>query len=694
MRLTVLALAAALTAPGAHAQPTPSPAPTPTRRPIAIDDVLRVRSVSDPRISPDGAWVAYVVAAYDLERDERTSDIWMTRWDGTRQVRLTASPEDDTSPRWSPDGRSIAFLSARGEDDDGEEAETQVWLLDTSGGEAAQLTRMEGGVEDFAWSPDSRRLVLVAKDPDPEKAEREKAGAKKKSPKPIVVDRYQFKEDYVGYLDSRRSHLVLFDLATRKAEPLTAGAFDDALPAFSPDGSRIAFASKRGGDADRHWNWDLFVVDAKAGAAPRVLTSFPGSDGGPEWNSAPAWSPDGRWVAYLRAGGASIIDAMYGGPELAVVSAEGGEPRRLTAALDRHVRAPHWAPDGRTLLFLLEDERRVAVARVATEGGDVQRLTSGPQVAEGFDVARDGRVAAVVSRSSAPGEVFAVETGGALRPLSRQNEALLAEVDLGPVEEMDFTGRDDTRIGAMVTKPRDFAVGSRYPTLVWIHGGPVGQDQHELDRNALWAQVFAARGFVVVRPNYRGSSGRGFAFSKAIAGAWGQLEVRDVLAAVDGLVARGIADPQRLVIGGWSYGGITTNYTIASDPRFRAAVSIAGSANMLGLYGVDQYIQQFDNELGPPWKPENQRRYLEVSYPFLHADRIVTPTLFLCGEKDWNVPAVASEQMFQALKSLGRDTRLVIYPGAHHLIDAPSYRKDLLERVVDWYERHLPSTPR
>ena len=385
---------------------------------------------------------------------------------------------------------------------------------------------------------------------------------------------------------------------------------------------------------------------------------------------------------------------MYGGPELAVVSAEGGEPRRLTAALDRHVRAPHWAPDGRSLLFLVEDERRVAVARVKAEGGDVERLTTGPQVVEGLDVGREGRVAAVVSRSSAPGEVFALEAGGALRPLSRQNEALLAELDLGPVEEMDFGSRDGTRIGAMVTKPRDFAAGRRYPTLVWIHGGPVGQEQHDLDRNALWAHAFAARGFVVVRPNYRGSSGRGFAFSKAIAGAWGRLEVQDVLAAVDGLVARGIADPQRLVIGGWSYGGITTNYTIASDTRFRAAVSIAGSANALGTYGVDQYIYQYDNELGPPWKAESQSRYIEVSYPFFHADRIVTPTLFLCGEKDWNVPVIASEQMFQALKSLGRDTRLVIYPGAHHLIDAPSYRKDVLERVVDWYEKHLPPAPK
>jgi dipeptidyl aminopeptidase/acylaminoacyl peptidase len=191
----------------------------------------------------------------------------------------------------------------------------------------------------------------------------------------------------------------------------------------------------------------------------------------------------------------------------------------------------------------------------------------------------------------------------------------------------------------------------------------------------------------VLSPNYRGSSGRGFAFSKAISADWGHLEVEDVLGAVDGLIAQGLADPDRLVVGGWSYGGMMTDYVIASDTRFKAAVSIAGVANMLASYGTDEYVQWYEQELGLPWKGIDA--YLKVSYPFYHADRIQTPTLFLCGEKDWNVPLVNSEQMYQALRSQGKDARLVIYPGAHHGIDAPRYRRDILERMQAWYAAQL-----
>jgi dipeptidyl aminopeptidase/acylaminoacyl peptidase len=306
-----------------------------------------------------------------------------------------------------------------------------------------------------------------------------------------------------------------------------------------------------------------------------------------------------------------------------------------------------------------------------------------------LDVGRDGRIAMVVGRAQSPHEAVAFESG-ALRPLSRHNEAWLAGRELGSVVEADFESQDGTRVGALVVRPPDFVPGRRFPTIAWIHGGPVMQDQHDLeggDSDSFIAQFLAGRGYVVVRPNYRGSSGRGFAFSKAIAADWGRLEVQDVLAAVDGLVAQGIADPARLAIGGWSYGAMTTNYTIASDPRFKAAVSIAGISNALASYGVDEYIHQYDNELGPPWKSFDT--YVKISYPFLHADRITTPTLFMCGQEDWNVPLVNSEQMYQALKSLGRDTRLVVYPGAHHLIDAPSYQKDVLERIAEWYDKRL-----
>jgi dipeptidyl aminopeptidase/acylaminoacyl peptidase len=257
------------------------------------------------------------------------------------------------------------------------------------------------------------------------------------------------------------------------------------------------------------------------------------------------------------------------------------------------------------------------------------------------------------------------------------------------VEEIAFKSRDGTAIHGFVLKPADFRPGRRYPTLLRIHGGPVWQYFHDF-ANLDW-QVFAARGYLVVGVNPRGSSGRGEKFSTAIFAAWGEKDGDDVLAAVDHLVARGIADPERLGIGGWSYGGILTNQVIARDRRFKAATSGAGQGNALLGYGTDMYTLEYELELGKPWA--NLDAWKRVSQPFLQADRIVTPTLFLCGQEDWNVPLINSEQMYQALKSLGRKTELVIYPGEAHGINRPSFVLDRMERYLAWYDEHLGAAP-
>jgi len=655
----------------------PSSAQSPARRPIRLEDLARLKGVSEPEISPEGDWLAYTVETTDLGEDKKTSDIWMTRWNGGETIQLTTSKESESKPRWSPDGRYLAFLAARG----GEDEVSQVFLLNRSGGEAVKLTDLPGGVSDFAWAPDGKRLALVASDPDPDAVSAKKDSSEKKPPKPIVIDRYQFKQDGSGHLTSRQKHLYLFDLVSKKAEQLTAGAFSDRLPSWSPDGNRIAFASKRGPDPDRHSNWDVFVIESRAGATERPITTFAGADGSPSWGSPPAWSPDGRLIAYLR--GSDPKWSEYEGSALAVVAASGGEERLLAPDLDRHVGKPAWSADGREILFLLEDDRSVYLARTSSAGGAAERLTPRGRVVQDFSLGREGRVVVTLGSGHQPYEIGAVE-GANLRPLTTHNAELMAELELGAVEEMSCKSKDGTTIQAMVVKPPDFRPGSRYPTLLHIHGGPVGQDQNELDFSA---QFYAAQGYVVVMPNYRGSSGRGLDFSKVIHADWGNLEVQDVLAAVDHLVAQGIADPDRLGIGGWSYGGMTTNYTIARDTRFKAAVSGAGISNMLTGYGTDQYIRQYENELGLPWKSLDA--YLKVSYPFFHADRIVTPTLFLCGEKDFNVPLINSEQMYQALKSLGRDTQLVIYPGEYHGLKRPSFLRDRLERNLAWYDKYL-----
>jgi dipeptidyl aminopeptidase/acylaminoacyl peptidase len=651
---------------------------TPTSRKLTVEDIYRLREVSDPQISPDGAWVAYTVSMPDTVEDQNDSDIWMASWDGLRNVRLTTSKASEHAPRWSPDGRYLTFLSSR---DDAREVD-QVWLLDRTGGEADRLTDLPGGVSDYDWSPDSKRLALIVSDPDPDSAASSPDTTLRTTPRPIVLNRFQFKEDETEYLDSRRDHLYLFDVANRKAEILTPGDYNELWPSWSPDSRSIAFISKRRPEFDRTNNWDLYVVEARAGASPRQLTTFEGPDMDPQWGGrAPSWSPDGKQLAYVQGGPLKLI--YYAGQKVAVVPAAGGPARVLTPTLDRNGLSPAWSADGASILFLLEDDRVTHVARVPSEGGKIEQLTQGRGLVSDLSVGPGGKVAVLASTPTLPAEVFAV-AGGGLRRLSRQNDAWLDRVRLAPVEEISFKSRDGTPIHGFLVRPIDYRAGTRVPAVLKIHGGPVYQFSNEFDLE--W-QLLAAEGFAVVAANPRGSSGRGEKFSAAIWADWGNRDGQDVLAAVDYAVAAGVADPGRLGVGGWSYGAILTNQVIARDRRFKAAISGAGQSNALAGYGTDQYVREYEAELGSPWA--NPEAYARVSFPFLHADRIVTPTLFLCGENDFNVPLLNSEQMYQALRSLGRETELVIYPGEYHEIRKPSYRRDRQKRYLDWYDRYL-----
>jgi dipeptidyl aminopeptidase/acylaminoacyl peptidase len=671
MRLYPIALAAVLFATAAPSAPAPS-----AKRPISLDDLTRIRSVGDPRRSPDGRWVAYTVGTVDAEKDKRNIDLWMVSWDGTQPIQLTFSPDGESAPRWSPDGRYLAFLASRGTEDE-KKMGAQIWLLDRAGGEAQKLTEIKGGVGEYAWSPDGKRLAIVAGDVDPSAEPEKMEGWKRKAAPPIVIDLYHFKQDREGYLKRLYSHLLLFDVASRKSETLTVGPYNDESPAWSPDGTRIAFISKRGPDPDRTENTDIFVIEAKAGAEPRPLTTFEGPDSGP-----PAWSPDGRWIAYLQ--GDEPRFTAYDLHKLVIVPAAGGAPKILTAGLDRGVSGPIiWSADGKNLSFLVADDRVVYIGRTTTEGSPVERLTTGRRTISSLSPGPDGALALLTGMATDPAEVYALENGQ-LRPLSRQNEAWLGELELAKTEDFSSKSKDGTVVNGLMVKPALFTPGKRYPTLLYIHGGPNGQDQHSFSFDR---EFLAANGYVVLAVNYRGSSGRGSAYQKAIYADWGNKEVMDLLGAVDEAVALGVADPDRLGIGGWSYGGILTDYTIATDQRFKAAISGAGSALQLSMYGSDQYFIQYELEIGPPWKARD--KWLKISYPFFQADRIKTPTLFMGGEKDFNVPIIGGEQMYQALKSLGVETQLVIYPGQFHGLSLPSYQRDRLERYLAWFDKHL-----
>ncbi len=638
---------------------------------FAPEDLDRLAEVSEPQFSPDGRYLVYTLATANVAADRQQSDLWRVRYDGGERVPLTQTAENDEShPRYAPDGSGIAFLSDGGDED----ATVQVWWLPAAGGEARRLTALPGAVEDFAWSPDGRRLAVIAWD-----AERPAGEPKPKNPPPIVTTRFRFKEDVSGYLDARHRHLYLLDVGSGAARQLTSGDHDEQLPAWSPDGRSIAYVTKRGADPDRTLNYDLYLIEARAGASERQLTRFAGADLDPYWESYPAWSPDGRYIAYLRGGEDRWI--YYAPWQLAVVDVARGT-ERLLAPIDRCFTRPRWSPDGGSLYVLIEQSRVTHLAEVSWPDGRIRELTHGPRFDVDAAIAADGRVVVLGGDDWHPAELAALEDS-TLRPLAPHND-WLAGKRLAPVEDIAFRSADGTALEGFVVKPPDYQPGRRYPAILALHGGPVYQFSHEFMPD--W-QGYAARGFVVVAANPRGSSGRGFDFARAIYADWGQRDVQDVLAAVDHVVEAGVADPARLGVGGRSYGGILTDYVIASDRRFRAATSGAGSANMLAMYGADQYSFEYEQELGVPW--EERARYEQLSYPFLEAGRIATPTLFYCAQEDFNVPCIGAEQMYQALRSRGVPTTLVIYPRENHALRVPSYVRDRMRRLTDWYLTYL-----
>jgi dipeptidyl aminopeptidase/acylaminoacyl peptidase len=640
-------------------------------RPITLDDLARLHEVESPQVSPDGKWVAYTVSSVDKEKDKKITHIWMAAWDGSGELQLTNGPESESSPQWSPDGRYLTFVSSR----PGPAKGSQIWIMDRRGGEARQLTQFKDfTITEYEWAPDSKRLALILRQKDEPDSDDTKSSTPQ-PPKPVVIDRYHFKQDVEGYLTDKRNHIYLFEIATERLEPVTSGNFDDTNISWSPDGTRIAFISNRDPDPDRTENTDVFVVDAKANATPRKLTSFPGPDSG-----HPAWSPDGHWIAYLQ--GSEPKYSAYNMDRLALVPASGGAPRILTANFDRGVSEPLFHEDGESITVLAADDRSEYPARVSLDGAAVSRLVAEPSVASALSSKRQ-HTAVLLSTDRKPSEIYALENG-ALRQLSHQNDALCSELQLASTEERTFKSPDGTEVHSLLTKPSDFRTDEKYPLLLRIHGGPNGEDAHDF---SFERQFFAANGYLVLNVNYRGSSGRGHAYTEAIFADWGHKEVMDLLAGVDDVVKMGVADPERLGIGGWSYGGILTDYSITNDHRFKAAISGAGSANQITMYGADQYVFQYDTEVGPPWKREEL--WVKLSYPFFHADRIRTPTLFMGGDKDFNVPLIGSEQMYQALKTLNVPTELVIYPGEFHEFTRPSFIRDRYQRYLDWYAKYL-----
>ncbi len=640
----------------------------PSLRSLQIDDTFKIKSVRSPNLSPDGKLLAYTVTTRNYEENSSKTRIWMMPTNGGDPIPMTAEAVSSRAPTCSRDGKRLYFVSARNE------GKSQVWFLDlVNGGEAQQLTDLDRGIGTINFSHDEKKLLLALTDPDPDK------DSKKKwiKGKPWVIDRIQFKEDYTGYLDRRRDHIYVYDIESKKLTQVTSGDFDDSSPAWSPDGKTIAFVSNRTEEPDTNYNNSIWLVDADnadKGKNLIQLTASPGTE------NSPTWHPNGKTIAYVSV--PDVMGSNYATHHLAVIDVHGGEPRFLTKELDRNVSGLEFSKDGKYIYFELEDSAENHIARIPAGGGRITRPISGQISAGGYSLADNGALVARISMPKLPGELFIADEKG-LRQLTRVNEDFFSQITLGETEEIHFKSHDGLEIEGFITKPPSFNPAFRYPTLLLIHGGPVSQYSY---RFSFEAQLFAANDYVVVRTNPRGSSGYGRGFCFALYQSDGEKEYRDVLAGVDHAIELGYSDPDRLGVGGYSYGGILTNHIITQTDRFKGAVSGAGTGLSLANYGHDMYQRWWESEYGLPWET---RELWDLTSAFNHIQKVSTPTLFVCGEKDWNVPVQNSEQLYQALRRRGITTQLVVYPGEHHGDWTMPHQKDFLERRLAWYDQYV-----
>ena len=627
-------------------------------------DVYKMEAVSRPKISPEGSWILYSQSKIDAAKDRSTSKLYMMSSDGKETITLTEQTMGVGNYQWSPDGKYISYLTKGKDEDKG----SQVFLMDRRGGEGVQLTNIKGEINDYVWFNSGKKMIVVVKDFNYADT------AKSKIRTPYEMTRYKFKQDNEGYLDNRKTHIYLFDLTTKKLDTLTSGNYNESSVAISADDAMIVYTSNVSENPDKNSNTDLFLLKPTKGATPLQLTTYKGA------NTNPVFSPDNSKIAFLQSSSERNFD-MYDITQLGIYDLKSKTISIVSKNYDRAFSSIAWSIDGQSILSLIEDDRKQNLVQFNIQTQQPTLLTNEMGVYSSMDMNDKGDMVLLFANLETPNEIYSYQNKTTKR-LTHLQDAFVASLKKGYHKGFQSTSSDGTIVSSILHLPDSGA--KNLPLILFIHGGPVAQDDYAFD---MTSRIYAAAGYAVATVNYRGSSGRGVAFTSAIYADWGNKEVKDIIGAADYLIKEGIADPNRLGIAGWSYGGILTNYTIATDKRFKAGVSGAGSSLMMSVYGSDQYISQYEDELGKPW--ENPKKYEALSYPFYKVKEIKAPVLFMASQADFNVPVIGAEQMYQAFKSEGIPTELIIYPNQNHGIRVPSYIVHRHNAHINWFNKYL-----
>jgi dipeptidyl aminopeptidase/acylaminoacyl peptidase len=662
--------------------------PGQTKRKITAEDIYRFRLASDARVSPDNQSVVYTVTTVERDKNDYRSSIYLSAIDGGSSRRLTTFDSKDTRPAWSPDGSRLAFLSDRS-------GTSQIWMLRADGGEAWQESDLDEGITSFEWSPDGSAFVAVSKsvektdDDDKQADDHEESDVRH-------ITRIRYKADGEGFLDDKPRNLWIVPTGDGEPRQLTHSDVHDDNPTWSPNGREIAFVTNR--SEGRDWNTvsEIWVVPASGGTEHSLLSGNTAKFG------SPSWSPDGATLAavgswHAEAGGA-VNDDLW------IVPAGGGDPRNLTADYDRSIgdsamsdifsaseNRPVWTPDGASLLVNVSDTGSTHVLSIAVNGEQPERITSGDQRVSGFSLGSDGTSLTFVSATETnPGDVFASSlSSGQQTQITSLNEEFLDEVVIPEPEEFWVASQSDgQQIQGWVIKPVNFQPGKKYPMILQIHGGP-----HGMYGNAFMHefQLMAARGYVVVYTNPRGSQGYGEAFTRYTHMAWGEKDMPDVMAAVDHILAQGYVDESRMGVTGGSYGGYMTLWMIGHTDRFKAAVTQRCVSNLYSFFGTSDIGWTFGAYEfgGTPW--EERDRFMKYS-PISYVNEMKTPLLIVHSELDFRCPIEQSEQVFISLKKLGREVEFVRIPDENHNLSRngkPKHRIERLEYIVGWFDRYL-----